>query len=66
MAVLKVIEILADSDESWDDAAAHAVRKASRSVKNIRSAHVRSQSVTVKDGEVDKYRVNLKVSFEVE
>ena len=65
MAVLKVIEILAESDKSWEDAAENAISKASDSLKNIRSAFVQSQSVTVKDGKIDSYRVNLKVSFEV-
>jgi len=65
MSVLKVIEILSDSSVSWEDATANAIRKASKSVKNIKSAFVQSQSVTVKDNEVESYRVNLKVTFGV-
>lgn len=65
MAIMKVIEILADSNKSWEDATKKAIVKASKSVNNIKSAFVQSHSVTVKDGEVDKFRVNLKVSFEV-
>ncbi len=65
MAVMKVIEIMADSDKSWEDATARAVAKASETIKGIRSAYVQSQSVTVKDGKVDKYRVNVKITFEV-
>ena len=65
MAIMKVIEILADSKVSWEDATANALKKASKSVKGVKSAYVQSQSVTVKDGEVDEYRVNLKVTFEV-
>ena len=65
MSVLKVIEILSSSKESWEDATANAIKKASRSVKDIKSAFVQSQSVTVKGDEVDEYRVNLKVTFEV-
>lgn len=65
MAVMKVIEIMADSDKSWEDATAKAVAKASETIKGIRSAYVQSQSVTVKDGKVDKYRVNVKITFEV-
>lgn len=66
MAILKVIEILSESGKSWEDATAKGVKKASESLKGIASAFVQSQSVTVKDGEVDKYRVNLKITFEVE
>ena len=63
MSILKVIEILGDSPKSWEDATAKAIKKASKSVKGIRSAFVQSQSVTVKDGKVNTYRVNLKITF---
>ena len=66
MAVMKVIEIMSDSSKSWEDATAKGVAKASASLKGIKSAFVQSQSVTVKGGKVEKYRVNLKVSFQVE
>ena len=65
MAVLKVIEVLANSDKSWEDATDNAVKQASKSVKNIRSVYINEQSATVKDGEVDEYRVNVKITFEV-
>ena len=65
MAVLKVIEVLANSDKSWEDATAKAVKQASKSVKNIRSVYVQEQSAVVDDGEVKEYRVNVKLTFEV-
>ncbi|GJM31674.1 MAG: hypothetical protein DHS20C18_06750 [Saprospiraceae bacterium] len=65
MAVLKVVEILADSETSWEDATRNAVKKASESIKNIRSAFVQTQTVTVENGNVKKFRVNVKISFEV-
>lgn len=65
MAILKVIEVLSSSKESWEDATSRAVAKASKSVKGIKSAYVQSQSVTVEDGKVDEYRVNVKITFEV-
>lgn len=65
MAVMKVIEILANSEDSWEDATKKAVKQASKSIKGIRSAFVQSQSVVVKDDEVSEFRVNLKVTFEV-
>ena len=65
MAVLKVIEILSSSKESWEDATKKAVKEASKTLKNIRSVYVQDQSATVKDGDVDEYRVNLKITFEV-
>jgi len=65
MSVLKVIEVLSNSDKSWEDATEKAVVKASKSVKGIRSVFVQSQSAVVKDGKVDEYRVNLKLTFEI-
>ncbi len=65
MAVLKVIEILSNSDKSWEDATKKAVKHASKSVNNIRSVYVQDQSASVKDGEVTEFRVNLKITFEV-
>ncbi|MEO9559420.1 MAG: dodecin family protein, partial [Nonlabens ulvanivorans] len=58
MAILKVIEVLANSDSSWEDATNKAVEQASKSVKNIRSVYVNEQSAQVKDGKVSEYRVN--------
>lgn len=65
MSVLKVIEILSNSTESWEDATKKAVKHASKSVKNIRSVYVQDQSASVKDGEITEFRVNLKITFEV-
>ena len=65
MAVMKVIEVLANSDKSWEDATQKAVKEASKTVKNIKSAFVQSQSVVVNDDKVTEFRVNLKITFEV-
>ncbi len=65
MSVLKVIEVLANSDKSWEEATQNAVAQASKSVKNIRSVYINEQSATVKDGKMDNYRVNVKITFEV-
>jgi flavin-binding protein dodecin len=65
MSVLKVIEVLANSNKSWEDAAKKAVSHASKSVKNIRSVYIQDQSASVKDGEISDFRVNVKITFEV-
>jgi hypothetical protein len=65
MAILKVIELLADSDVSWEDAAKKAVAQASKSIDNIRSVYIKEHSATVSNGKIDNYRVNVKVTFEV-
>ncbi|MDA9008414.1 dodecin family protein [Alphaproteobacteria bacterium] len=66
MAIMKVVEIMADSSKSWEDATRRAVREASKSIKNIRSVWVKDQSCGVEDGEVTRYRVTVKISFEVD
>ncbi len=65
MAVIKVIEVLADSPKSWEDAVKNAVSQAAKTIKNIRSVNVQNQSAIVKGGEVSEFRVNVKITFEV-
>jgi len=65
MAVLKVIEVLSNSSESWEDATRKAVKHAGKSVKNIRSVYVQEQSATVDGDHVTEFRVNVKITFEV-
>ncbi|MEN8884805.1 MAG: dodecin family protein [Winogradskyella sp.] len=65
MAVLKVIEVLSNSDESWEDATKKAVKEASKNVKNIRSIYVQDQSAIVNGDNVTEFRVALKLTFEV-
>ncbi|ADV49394.1 dodecin domain-containing protein [Cellulophaga sp. E16_2] len=65
MAILKVIEVLANSEKSWEDATRKAVSQASKSVKNIRSVYVNEQSASVEDGDVKEFRVNVKITFEI-
>ena len=65
MAIMKVIEVLSNSEKSWEDATKKAVKQASRSVNNIRSVFVQSQSAVVNNQEVTEFRVNVKITFEV-
>lgn len=65
MAVLKVIEVLASSKTSWEDATQNAVNTASKTLKAIRSVYIKEQSVLVNDGQISEYRINAKITFEV-
>jgi flavin-binding protein dodecin len=65
MAVMKVIEVLAQSDESWEDAAKKALQETSKSVRNIRSLYVENMQAIVTDGRLN-YRLDAKISFEVD
>ena len=66
MSVHKVIEVMAESDKSWKDAAKNAVKDAAKTVKNIKSVWIKDQSATVKNGEINSYRVHCRITFGVE
>lgn len=66
MTMLKVVEVLAESSQSWEDAAARAVAEASRTLRNVRSIYVENMQATVEDGRIVSYRINAKVSFELD
>ncbi len=66
MSVAKIIEISAESPNSFDDAIRDGIRRASETVKNIKSAWVADQQVEVKDNEVVTFRVHLKITFVVQ
>ena len=65
MSVLKVIEIMASSSESWEDAVKNAVKSAGKTVKEIRSVYVQDQSAVVKENKIAEFRVTCKITFEV-
>ena len=63
MTTLKVIEVLAQSDKSWEDAARQAVAKAAKSVHGIQSIYVKEMEATVENNEIRQFRINAKISF---
>jgi flavin-binding protein dodecin len=65
MAIMKVIEVLANSEKNWEDATRKAVKQASKSMKNIKAVFVQSQSAVVNGDEISEFRVNLKITFEI-
>lgn len=65
MSVAKVIEVIAESEKSWEDAVKQAVKEASKTVREIRQVYVEGMQVVVEDGNVSRYRVNCKVTFVV-
>lgn len=65
MPVLKVIEVMANSPLSWEDATKNAVNHAAKSVKNIRSVYLNEQSAVVNKNAITEFRVNVKITFEV-
>jgi flavin-binding protein dodecin len=66
MAIHKVIEVIAQSEKSWEDAAQSAVKDASRTVKNIKSIWIKNAEGVVNKNKIVSYRVNAHITFEVE
>ena len=64
--VYKVIELIGTSTESWEKAAAAAVGKASKSLRDLRIAEVSQLDLQIEDGQVRAYRAKVKVSFKYE
>lgn len=65
MAVMKSVQIMSESKKSFEGAIETAVQRMNRSVNNVRSANIQNQSVTIKNGKIDMYRVNMMITFEV-
>ena len=66
MGTIKVIEVMSESTESWEDAAQSGVSDVCKSVNGVNSVWVKDQSAVVENGKITKYRVKLKISFAVE
>ena len=66
MAMLKVIEILAESPKSWEDAAQVAVSTAAKTVRHIKSINVENLSATVDNDKITTFRLNAKIAFLLE
>ncbi len=63
MAVAKVTEISASSTESFEHAIQEGIKRASKTLEGIKGAWINEQTVKVKNGKVEEYRVNMKVTF---
>ena len=66
MAMLKVIEVLAESKKSWEDAAQEAVETAAKTVRGIKSINVKNLQATVDKDRIISYRINAKITFALE
>jgi flavin-binding protein dodecin len=64
--MVKVIEVLAQSETSWEDAAQTAVTIASKSVRDVKSIYIENLEAKVEGGKITEYRINAKISFVLE
>ena len=65
-AMDKGIELLSQSSKSWEDAPQGAVNEASKTLRNIRSIYIEEFTAKVDNGKISKYRINAKVTFDLE
>lgn len=65
MSIIKVIEVIATSEKSFDDAVKESLKEASKSVDNIKSIYVKEMKAKVKDNEIISFGVNAQISFEI-
>jgi flavin-binding protein dodecin len=65
MAVLKVIEIMASSPKSWEDATIIAIKTAGETIKGIRSVYIHHMTALVENNNISEFRINAKITFEV-
>ncbi len=61
--MLKVIEVLTESDQSWEDAASHAVAQAAKTIHGIKSIYIKNFEAKVEGGKIVKYRINANITF---
>jgi flavin-binding protein dodecin len=66
MSVVKVVELLAESDKSWEEAANQAVAKASKTLRGINSIYIKNMEAKVENNRITQYRINAKVSFTID
>lgn len=66
MSVARVTEITAASPVSFEDAIKVGIERANKTLRNVKGAWVQEQTVSVEDGAIKEYRVNMKVSFILE
>lgn len=65
-SVYKVIELVGTSTESWEKAAANAIARASKTLRDLRIAEVSAMDMHIKEGKIEFYRTKVKVSFKYE
>lgn len=65
-SVYKVIELIGTSSESWEKAAATAVERAAKTLRDLRVAEIAVLDMQIKDGKVEAYRAKVRVSFKYE
>ncbi len=65
-SIVKVTEVIAQSEKGFDDAARNAVREAAKSVRGIKSVWIKNLECKVEGDKIIEYRVNAKIAFLVE
>ncbi len=65
MTVVKIIELVGSSPDGWNEAAKNALQEAARTVKNIKSMHVKKCTAKVENNKIVEYRAVVRLAFVV-
>ena len=66
MAIVRVIEVISTSNQSFEDAVQQAVSDAAKTLRNIRSVYIKEMNAKVENDKVISYGINAKISFELD
>ena len=66
MTIIKIIELIGSSPNSWSEAAQNAVTEAAKTIKNIKGVHVKRCTAKIQNNKIIEYNANVKISFVVE
>lgn len=65
MTTTKIIEIIGESNQSWDDAVQNAVQEACKTIQGVSGVDIKNMTATVRDGKIVEYKANLEIAFPV-
>jgi len=63
---VKVVELVGESKNSWQEAVQNAVKDASKTIRNITGVEVLNNTANVQDGNIVEYKANVKIAFKVD
>ena len=66
MTIIKIIELIGSSPNSWSEAAQNAVTEAAKTIKNIKGVHVKRCTAKIQNNKIIEYNADVKISFIVE
>ena len=66
MAIVKIVELIGSSPNGWEEAVGNALKEATKTIKNIKSLHVKRCTAKVENNKIVEYRAVVRIAFVVE